>query len=248
MAKVTGIFKVHGTINGVTFYTMEGKSIAKKERSISVKKFKNAPNYASFRDAGKEMGTSSKMSKTFREPLLLFTKNIAEPRMYSRLNGLFRKMTLLDPISRRGERTVGNGVATADGKRLLHDFEFNKYLGLRNVLFSDFVFDAVLQRLTITDFVPKKNMKVAQGTTHVSFVLLRYDFDFISTASAVSAGTPVSVSLKAASQDLVLDCPVLVESIGTKHFLLQIQSYQEVNGVMNAMMGEDNGVLSFIAI
>ncbi|WP_438965710.1 hypothetical protein [Flavobacterium sp.] len=248
MAKVKGLLQFYGTIDGITLYRLEGQSVARKAKSISKKKYKTSPNYASFRDAGKEMGSAAKMSSAFRQPLKVYTHGIAENRMYSRVNALMRKLILLDGISLRGERTVANGIATAEGKNLVKGFEFNVHQSLAQTLQCGYTLDVATGTIQLTDFTPKKDLKSPVGATHVGMQLLCYDFDFRTKAHALQESDALVVPIDTPTQEVTLGITALHTPQGSRFFMLRILFYQEVNGVNYALKGDDCGVVSVLGV
>lgn len=248
MAKVKGLLRFFGTLDGVTLYTMEGQYLARKSKTISKETYKNSPNYASFRDAGMEMGAAAKMSSAFRRPLRNFTKEIAENRMYSRMNALMRKLILLDGFSKRGERKVFQGIATEAGKRLCTNFSFNRHQSLAQIIRNTFELDTEIGHLKRLDFIPTTHLKYPIGATHVGFQLLCYDFDFVTERHqlATSEETVVVMSETITPIDLfITDLPTV---LGTRFFILRILFYQNINGVFVALKGENCGVVEVLKV
>lgn len=248
MAKVKGLLQFYGTIDGVNLYRLEGENVARKAKSISKKKYKTAPNYASFRDAGKEMGSAAKMSSAFRQPLKIYTNGIAENRMYSRVNALMRKLILLDAFSLRGERKVANGIATAEGKDLVKGFEFNVHQSLAQTLQCGYILDVVTGTFQLTDFTPKQDLKSPVGATHVGVQLLCYDFDFASGKHQLTSSVSQMISFEEGSTTLNLSVLDLTDVIGTRMYLLRILFYQEVNGVFSMLQGNHNGLVTVLEV
>lgn len=248
MAKVKGLLQFYGTIDGVNLYRLEGRNVARKAKTISKKKYKTAPNYASFRDAGKEMGSAAKMSSAFRQPLKVYTNGIAENRMYSRVNALMRKLILCDGISLRGERTVANGIGTAEGKDLVKGFEFNVHQSLAQVLQCSYTLDVAAGTLQLPDFTPKLDLKSPVGATHVGMELLCYDFNFTTKNHQLKVSVPQMVALEEASISLDLSVADLPVVMGTRLYLLRILFYQEVNGIFSMLHGTDNGLVTVLDV
>lgn len=248
MAKVKGLLQFYGTIDGVNLYRLEGENVARKAKSISKKKYKTAPNYASFRDAGKEMGSAAKMSSAFRNPLKIYTNGIAENRMYSRVNALMRKLILLDGISLRGERTVANGIATAEGKELIKNFEFNVHKSLAQTMQCGYTLNVATGTFQVLDFSPKKDLKSPVGATHVGMQLLCYDFDFTTKNYQLKGSEPEMIALEENYFSLDLSVSDLPDVKGTLMYLLRILFYQEVNGVFSMLQGNHNGLVTVLEV
>lgn len=247
MAKVKGILDFEGTLGGINFYRMEGKLIARKKRDISKKTFQKAPNYQSFRDAGKEMGQAAKMSCAFRKPLELYTKGIAENRMYSRVNALMRRLILLDGISLRGERTVVRGLATLEGKQLVNGFSFTKHLRLSQVLLTDFAWDATTATFVVPHFEAAQHLKHPIGASHASVQLLGYDFDFEASSHRLFVSEQ-QIDIGAAPMEFRLRLPDLPSPQGFRFFMLRVLFYQEVNGELYPLRGDACGVMEVLEV
>ncbi|MCL9807755.1 hypothetical protein [Flavobacterium luminosum] len=222
--------------------------IARKKRDISKKTFQKAPNYQSFRDAGKEMGQAAKMSSAFRKPLALYTKGIAENRMYSRVNALLRRLILLDGVSLRGARTVAQGLATLEGKQLVKGFSFTKHLCLSHVLLTDFNWDATTVTFGIPHFEPAQHLKCPIGASHVAIQLLGYDFDFADSSHQLFVSEASHIATDATPMSLCLRLPDLPSPQGFRFFMLRILFYQEVNGQRYPLRGDDCGVMEVLEV
>lgn len=248
MAKVTGVFKVFGTIHGVTLYQMEGTHLARAAKDIPKQRYKTGKNYASFRAAGKEMGHSAKMSKFFRWDLVPYTHGISENRMYSRVNALMRQLVGCDPVSALGERKVAQGLATDAGRALLAGFEFNSHLSLSQVLYRGYELDVVAGRFTMADFSSKASLNWPVGATHVGFRLLHYGVAFAEGRAEMRASSEVVLPQQDAAVDLVLETEPLTMTEGTELYMLRVLFYQELNGGFYALRGTDCGVVSVLRV
>lgn len=248
MAKVKGLLQFFGTIDGITLYTMEGQKLARKNKNISKKIYQTSPNYASFRDAGKEMGVAAKMSSAFRRPLRDFTKDIAENRMYSRMNALMRKLILLDGFSVRGERKISHGIATDEGKRLVTGFSFNKHQNLAQVIPTPYELDTEIGCFKMLDFIPASHVKKPIGATHFGLQLLCYDFDFETEIHQLVASEETFVAISETLTPINLFITELPENIGTRFFMLRVLFYQNINGELFALKGEDCGVVEVLRL
>lgn len=246
MAKVSGILKVFGTISGITMYYMEGQHVARSAQSITTSKYKTGKNYAMFRASGKAMGHSAKMSSSFRRPLGIYTKGIAENRMYCRMNALMRKLVDCDFATFPGERTAAQGMATAAGRSLWSGFEFNRHLSLGQVLRYPYALDTLQGTLTMTNFIPAESLHGPAAATHAGLMLLDYGFNFGTKKHGLGVGAETIVALDRVPREVALQADV--QAVGTRFILLRILFYQEFNGELYALLGHDCGVVSVLAV
>ena len=66
MAKSSGVLKIEGTIEDLTFYKKDGKFLVRKKGGISKERIENEPNFVRTRENGSEFGHSGKSGKLLR--------------------------------------------------------------------------------------------------------------------------------------------------------------------------------------
>ena len=249
MAKFKGILKFSGTIGGVTgVNSKEGFHIREKQ-NIAKSRYQKAPEYSSFRMNGRYTGMSSRMSMAFRQPIKLFGMVVSDARMYSRLNAVMRKILMSDPVSKKGEFTFTNGIATMTGKQALLDFEFNRSLAFDRVFKTAYLLDTASATLTLSGFVPKKALQWPAGATHAAMESGLLHFDFAKGEGKFASSGPRVLSKNEAATDIVLStaAPTAGEGLTKVHFL-KVAFSQEVGGVLYPLKGNEAGVMKVVAV
>lgn len=66
MAKASGIIKIEGTVEDLTFYKKDGKNFVRKKSSISKERIANDPNYVRTRENNVEFSHSGSSGKLLR--------------------------------------------------------------------------------------------------------------------------------------------------------------------------------------
>ena len=89
MAKQTGIFKIIGTIGGITFYEMDGEFYARKKSSLDGKRVKRDPK---FKRAMEEAIGFGKASAAARAVYWALPEAMRVHGFYGRLTGRMRKL------------------------------------------------------------------------------------------------------------------------------------------------------------
>jgi hypothetical protein len=122
MAVQHGPIQLTGQLGGVSYYEMDGKYYARSKTAHSAERIRTDPAFKPTHQNSLEFGRASKASKLLRKAWKEIGGDFADNRMYTRLNGCFKRVVQGDTQHSRGERTVVDG----DFTRLL-DFELNKH-------------------------------------------------------------------------------------------------------------------------
>lgn len=113
------MFKLTGSMGGLSFSQDEFGTIVKKKATVSKKRIKNNPRSKRTRESNMEMGGASQAAKLLRMGFLKHGKELGDRYFSGRLNGLMRKVVALGS-GKPGERKLDlrkNGA-------LLETFEF----------------------------------------------------------------------------------------------------------------------------
>lgn len=183
MAKQKGIITLKGTLDGMNFYTLNGKPVVRKAGGgFDGKAIKTQPNMQRVRENSSEFGHCSQANRVFRNALLSLTDGTPFSNFHRHLMPLFTQLKDLDGTSTRGNRKVSLGIDTLEGKQLLQQFVFTPECGFSNVLPFDFDIDAEthslqVQKLRLSNTTPPKR------ATHISlrYGVLYVDFDRFET-------------------------------------------------------------------
>ena len=192
MAKQTGIIKLAGTIEGLNFYYLNGKPVARKSGGgFNGKAIKTKASMVRVRENSSEFGASMVAVKAFKAGLAPFLTQFKDGQLHQRLAGLFSAIKRCDVVGERGKRNVSNGLATADGVALLQNYVLTAGINLAGVLAHSYHFDFGAG-LHLEDF-DGKHLKFANGSTHLKVVagFLKFDFKSLAYRLVVSAAVYV---------------------------------------------------------
>lgn len=169
MATYESVIKITGAVGDLVFYNLNGKNVVRKKSGFNKTAFKKSPSYEKVRQNSSEFGHCSKMGKIIRKSLESYIKEAGDPLLYQKFAKVMTAIKDLDKISERGKRTVGNGLKTEEGKKLLREFQIG---AIQNV--SDCV--------RIQDQMLYRNEKCISDQT--LFIIIKLDSEKYITESA----------------------------------------------------------------
>jgi hypothetical protein len=252
MSTQTGIVKLEGKMDGVSFYRSGGKYLARKAKGPNKKRIKRDPVFIRTRENNLEFGGAAKAASAFRASVSPMLK-LADSRVTSRLIAIFRE------INRRGEGVRGKRpIHLSQHRAQLTNFDFNINI-LVSSLFTGMVTaehseDRLTASLTVEDIVINKVTNGPVGATHVRFTqlvgavsdyvydefLLQYvpvkaDMDFHTVVNhsdyfSLKEKTPVSLALTS----VLTGNPSLTENTSVIQ-CLSVSFYQQVGNEFIAM-------------
>ena len=248
MGKLTGIIKLEGTFDGLTFYKSQDGYLVKTKSGVSKNRIMSDPAFARTRENINEFGMNAMAGKQLRNsigPLLIRAK---DSRLSSRLFQLMSHIKNYDSTSVRGQRMVHKGIATSEGILLLRGFDFNARAGLQTVLHAPYTVDTMTGSIIIADFVPQQQLVTPEGATHVSlrsgFVNLDFETGVFDSSYSPVSLLPINATVSTLSL-VPLEVPV---GVGTQLYLLLIEFFQEVNGVKYALNNGAFNVLNMVEV
>jgi hypothetical protein len=232
MARQTGIIKLKGTLDDISFYKSSDGHLARTKGGIDGNRIANDPAFQRTRENGSEFGRAGKAGKLIRNAIRVLLQNAKDKRVVSRLTKDLVAIIKTDAVNLRGERTVQDGDLSG-----LLNFEFNLNGKLASTLFAPFVtaFDRVTGNadVTLAAFSPTVRIAAPTGTTHFNLVMGATEVDFnneIFVFETASSGilpytapdtAPIALNVALTANSVL---PIL-EVVG-------IEFYQEVNGEM----------------
>lgn len=229
MARQSGIFKIEGSLDGVTFYKSGDGHLVRKSGGVSKKRILKDPAFARTRENNKEFGENARAAKILRDALGNLVSRAKDPKTSNRLMQLFNKVKHFDDTSARGSRKIAIALESEEARNILVSFDFNARAQLRNVLKRNYTRDADAGTLVMEQFNPKTQLVLPEGATHGAVTLASAGVDFNTGFSEVLFSVPVNFSLKSDPQDISLSAitPATYPfSVGA----LLIEFFQEVNG------------------
>jgi hypothetical protein len=169
MARQSGLIKIKGTLDNVSFYKTKDGDLARMKTSVDGDRIANDPAFIRTRENNSEFGSSARYGKLTRDNLRPISMNATDGRVVARMTKIMTQIKNLDTTSIRGARNVGVAMATAQAKALLKGFEFNSDAMLSSMLFKPWAVNTTTGVITIAGLVPTLDLIYPEGATHVSF-------------------------------------------------------------------------------
>lgn len=245
MAEQDGIFKIKGTLGGVTFYKTRDGYLAREKGGVSKKRIASDPAFKRTRENGQEFGTAARYGKHLRNAIRYLLQHSADNRVVSRLHKELMHILKTDEVNSRGLRTPLNGELS-----LLNGFEFNSRGLLTTTLYVPF--ESVLDRtsgtlsVTLPDIIPSQMIKAPEGTTHFKMVSAAAEIDFVHGDSAlVTDSTPEIPYDETLLPGVTLNTAVTAASTLPLMQVLGVEFYQQINGLFYML---NNGAFNALAI
>ncbi|MFD2162230.1 hypothetical protein ACFSJU_07485 [Paradesertivirga mongoliensis] len=244
MAKQDSIWKLKGTIGGVTFYKTKDGSLAREKTSVDGNRIATDPAFARTRENGAEFGRAGKAGKLLRRSMRLLMQNASDKRVTARMTQEMMRVLKADSTSIRGMRNVLDGEL-----ELLTGFEFNINSVLGTTLFAEY--SSAIDRITgelkvdIPPFVPASALAAPAGSTHFKLGIcgaaVNFETEEIESILDSTGFQPISTDILPAPLELSVN--LTANSTNPLFLALSIEFYQEVNGQFYTLQnGAFNGM------
>ena len=235
MARQKGLFKVTGTLGDVNFYVVKGVGYARRAGGgFNGKAIKTKPTMQRVRENASEFGHCSSAKKVFRLALLPLFDPPKSSALHRRLMGLFTQLKDLDPISKRGQRRVAEGTATAKGKCLLKDFVFVPECKAADFIETQCSFDWNTQTLSV-NAMDLKTLAFPKGATHLGLTLGVLDFDFEGLKHSMHRSSTVYLENNSLAGGFTLQSAPLLSPQHTGLAVLGLQFVEVINTEVYAL-------------
>lgn len=245
MANQDGIFKIKGTLGGVTFYKTKDGHLAREKGGVDKKRVARDPAFKRTRENGSEFGRAGTYGKYLRSAFRPMLNNTSDKRVVSRLVKELMTIIKTDTVNARGERTP-----VAGNFELLRGFEFNSNGLLSNTLYVPY--NASIDRASgavsveLPELVPEQMISAPAGTTHFKIVAGASEVDFQAGNSlTVYTGTAEIPWDNTTMPALTLNLALTAASELPLVLLLGVEFYQEINGVFYML---NNGSFNALAV
>lgn len=248
MGKLSSFITLEGTLNGLTFYKSQGANLVRTKGGVSKRRIMTDPAYARTRENLSEFGTNAKSGKLIRDAVGILLNRAKDPKLSSRMLQLMNKIKDCDNSSRRGKRTVANGLSTVEGKTFLKGFDFNVKASLASVLHAPYTLDTATGVVTIADFIAEQQLHFPEGATHVGMRSGVALLDFVTGLYENSYSPESIIALDNTAINVSLTPSNLPTGSGFQFHLLLIEFYQEVNGIQYPLRSGNYNALNLIDV
>ena len=248
MARQSGLIKIKGTLDNVSFYKTKDGDLARMKTSVDGKRIANDPAFVRTRENNSEFGSSAKAGKLTRDNLRPISMNATDGRVVARMTKIMTEIKNLDTTSARGARNVGVAMATAQAKALLKGFEFNNDAMLSSMLFKPWAINTSTGVISITGLVPTLDIIFPEGATHVSFSGAYANINYATGIADVKLTNVQNLPISATSTTITLTPTAVPTGTGAKLFLLKIEFFQMVNSVQYSLKNGAYNALKIIDV
>jgi len=230
MAKLKSLIKLEGTLDDLTFYKGEDGYLVKTKSGVSKNRIETDPSFVRTRENNAEFANAATSGKYLRRAITALLYDAKDPRVTSRLTQFMSRVKNQDLTSPRGQRTVAIGLATSEGKAWLKNFNFNKNAVLESVLLTNFSLDTTTGEIVITDLVPRQQLGIPEGATHVTFSSGFLNLDITTDDKDLELSAEVNLPINLTPTTVTLS-PATPTGSGESYFFLKVAFFQEINGV-----------------
>ena len=230
MARQVGEIKVQGTIGGIIFYKSVGGYLARGRGGIEAHRIAKDPVFERTRKNNAEFGNATAALKIVRDTVRKLSTKAEDSRLCSRLTKAMMAVKELDVSHAHGERSVAGGLATEQGRKLLHGFDFNIDAQLHTVLHTSLRTVPATGEIVIDKVSPMNDVTIPKGATHIIFKAGYAVIDFVTGERALAVAKPVRIEVITDIAAIELAPTPLPTINGTKFTVLCIEFAQEVNG------------------
>ncbi|MFZ5551578.1 MAG: hypothetical protein ACOZCO_00575 [Bacteroidota bacterium] len=248
MARQKGIIKLKGTIGDISFYKTQDGHLAREKGGVDADRIANDPAFVRTRENGVEFGSSASSGKILRDAIRTMMMTASDNRVVSRLTKIMTEIKNLDATSARGQRNVGVAIALPGAKALLKNFNFNKKAILGSILFQPFLINTGTGEITINALEPINDIVFPTGATHITLKGAWAKIDFANGTYDVQLSNVVNLLIDGNATNVLLTPVAAPAGAGTDLYLLQIEFFQEVNGVQYSLKNGAYNALSIVEV
>ncbi len=235
MARVTGPFKITGTIGGTNYYVDSGENYAREAGGgFDGKAIKTKDSMARVRENYTEFGHCASVKSVFMRALHPYLSKLKGRKLHSDMTSMFVQIKNFDPVSDRGERRVSQGLTTTDGRNLLLTYSYPERFTLDQVLGNRFDVSMATHSCSCDAF-DVSAISFPEYATHVGLLYSVVVMDFEGIQAKAFLAEEYTISKHDTSHSITLNPETA--PIGTVVYIavMGVRFYQEVNGVLTKL-------------
>ena len=199
MAKYNGLIKLKGSIGGMSFYDMEGKSFVRLSGGVDKEKIMSDPAFKRTRENMSEFGGSAVIGKAYRNSFAEVISVMGETYITGRVTGIMNKI-IKQGTGVRGERNF----EVLPNKAFIEGFDFNRKSPFGAVFYApydviNFNADRDIVSWNIPEFETDSFINAPEGSTHFRLLLatgVLSNFIYNSSSKAYEASNPAENDLR----------------------------------------------------
>ncbi|WP_334113847.1 hypothetical protein [Paucihalobacter sp.] len=235
MARVTGLFKITGTIGGMNFYLDGGENLVRDAGGgFNGDAIRTKDSMVRVRENASEFGHCASVKRVFMNALHPYLSKLKGRKLHSAMTSLFVQIKNFDPVSKRGERRVSQGLTTPDGHNLLLTYSYPERFTVDQVLGNRFSVDMTTHSCSCIDFDVSK-IAFPEYATHVSLLygVVFMDFEVLEAKAFLAAD--YYIAKNDVNHSITLNPVAAPIGTGVRIAVMGVRFYQEVNGVMTQL-------------
>jgi hypothetical protein len=248
MAKQTGLIKIKGKLDDLSFYKSGNQHLVRMKGGVDGDRIANDPTFQRTRENGSEFGRSATAGKVLRTAVRNLMTNAKDRLVTSRLTKVMTQIKNLDTVNIRGERSAGVGIMEVAGKALLKGFNFNIKAILSSIFFAQYTLDSETGELNIKSLNPINDVVTPGGATHMAIKAGLANVNFETGVFDTKISNIETFPIDANVADYRLQFQAPPEGDGCGFHLLHIEFYQEVNGVLYSLKNGSYNSLSILEV
>lgn len=182
MAKNIGLIKFEGSLGDVVGYPRNGKYVLQRKGGFNGERTRTEERYEGTRQRQSEFGRCATLASVFKRVFQSYLDFVPDSYVYSWIQSKLLEVKACDVASAKGDKTVGKGLMTEQGKLLMEKMHFNRAASLRTVLHVPFQVDLVEGRFSIAGFSVAAGLSFPKGAAVccMQFMVLRFDLEAVS--------------------------------------------------------------------
>lgn len=248
MPRQSSLIKINGTLEDLTFFKSEDGHMVRMKGGVNGDRIKNDPAFARTRENMQEFAEMGQSGKLIRTSLRSIISNGADHRCSSRLVKILSQVLKEDTTSSRGERKVGIGLSTPEGKAKIQGFNFNIKSVLTQVFKSVFIIDEPTGKVMIGDFIPQQDLLFPTGATHCSLECGWANIDFTTNEVKSSTSPESQYIIDLTSNNVILTPTIAPSGSGITFFVLKVSFLQELNGQLYPLKNGGHNAIQLIHV
>lgn len=234
MAKVTVEGKFPKRIGNYVLYPLGADVVMRENSGFTSEALKTSPKYDLSRRNASEFGRLSSTCKELRLALKHYLPKKNNLLVVNALNKKMRQLLVFDITTVRGERTLANAMATAEGRSQLKGYHFNPVVN--GALTTTFNADKLQ--------VSTSEISFPDGATSVGFTVVSLAFD--TKASSLSECKKHFFNATTLPDLIELEVPKMEHTNGVLFTILVVEFYIQEDGGYVPLVDDGSKVVMIV--
>lgn len=227
MAKQMSVLTLSGNIGRINFFKNRSGFQAREKGGVPKSRIMSDPKFARTRENIAEFAANAAAARVLKDAIRPAIQRFKDTRLHLRLTSRMMQVLKSDPVNARGERQVSEG-----DWGLLRGLEMNGLTPLSGTLKMAYTLsDGPTEwGIDIPAFIPKDDVLVPEGTSHMRIILAGAAVDFGTGEKSFQIAQTAEVPVATPSAGLNLSVPKASLPQSHKVVLVGVEFLQVVNG------------------